>query len=542
MKRATLASAALLAAVGALAIAFRLPRLADRPMHPDEAVQAYKTVLLYETGDYHYDPQEHHGPSLYYLGLVPIRLWAGDAAATDDATLRLVPALFGAGVVLLVWLLRDGLGRPAALAAAFLAAVSPAMVFYSRYYIQEMLLVFFTLLAMAAGWRYLRTRHVGWAILAGLAVGLMHATKETCVIAYVAMAGAAGLVWLTTRGEIPAQPDAGPLVRRRDIALASAVAVLVSVALFTSFFTNASGPIDSLRSYAYLVSRGYEGGIHNHPWHYYLGTLLGTLDGEWAGWRGVAHLMTHPRLPTGPVWTEALILGLALIGAVAALSRRAVRGADSALLKFLVFYTVLATAIYSAVPYKTPWCMLSFLVGMILLAGVGAVALVRWLRRRPLQVAVGVLLLGAAVHLGWQAHRAAFRFATDSRNPYAYAQTYPGVLRVVDRLRELRAVAGGRLVVKVISDENYWPLPWYLRGEEDVGWWDVPPDDADAPVVITTGGSQAAVEAHLGDRYVQGIYGLRPGVMLVLGVRQDLWDAFLASRSETAGPGRGGTP
>ena len=33
--------------------------------------------------------------------------------------------------------------------------------------------------------------------------------------------------------------------------------------------------------------------------------------------------------------------------------------------------------VYSAIPYKTPWCLLGFLHGMILLAGVGAVVLVR---------------------------------------------------------------------------------------------------------------------------------------------------------------------
>ena len=543
MKRTTLLSALLLAALAALALAFRLPRLDARPMHPDEAVQAYKTVLLYETGDYHYDPQEHHGPSLYYLGLIPIRLLAkGDASVAGDATLRIVPALFGAGLVLLLWTLRDGLGRAASLAAALLAAVSPAMVFYSRYYIQEMLLVFFTLLTIAAGWRYVRTRRVGWALLAGLGAGLMYATKETCVIAYAAMAGALGLVWLIGRRRRAAEPAAEPLVRGRDVAGAVAVAVLVALALYTSFFTNLSGPLDSLRSYAYLVSRGHEGGVHNHPWHYYLGTLLCTVDGEWPGWRAVAHLATHPRAPVGPVWTEALILALALVGAVAAFARRGVRGADVALLRLLVFYTVLAAAIYSAIPYKTPWCMLSFLAGMILLAGVGAVALVRWARWRPLQVALAAALLAGAVHLGLEARRAAFRFAADARNPYAYAQTYPDVFRVLDRLRQLRAVAGDRLAVKIISDENYWPLPWYLRSGWNVGWWDVPPADADAPVVITTGGSLAAVEARLRGRYVQGMYGLRPGVMIIVAVRQDLWDAFMARRGSGAGASEGAGP
>ena len=50
----------LLVAVG-LALALRCPRLAQRPMHNDEGVNAMKFGELWEHGDYKYDPNEHHG-------------------------------------------------------------------------------------------------------------------------------------------------------------------------------------------------------------------------------------------------------------------------------------------------------------------------------------------------------------------------------------------------------------------------------------------------------------------------------------------------
>ena len=96
-------------------------------------------------------------------------------------------------MILLLPLVADGLGRNATLWAALFTAVSPAVVFYSRYYIHEILLVFFTFLALAAGWRYWRSRKIGWALLAGAGVGLMHATKETFLITLVAAALALGL-------------------------------------------------------------------------------------------------------------------------------------------------------------------------------------------------------------------------------------------------------------------------------------------------------------------------------------------------------------
>ena len=533
MKRSTLVSACIVVAVGLGASALRLHGLNERPMHPDESVQASKTVALYRTGEYRYDPRDHHGPTLYYLALPSILLTAGgDAVGADEATFRLVPSLFGIGLVLLVWLVRDGLGRAATVCAGVLTAVSPALVFYSRYFIQEMSLVFFTFLAIAAGWRYARSGSWGWALVAGLAVGLMHATKETCIMAFAAMLGALGLTAiLARRHRTETTAPAPPAVRGWHLAAGAGLAVLVSVLLFSSFFTNLQGPLDSVRTYGYLVSRGHEGGVHNHAWDYYLGMLACSKDGEWVGWRGLWDILVNPKARIGPVWTEALILGLALLGMIASFTRRGIATASASLLRFLAFYTLLMTIAYSSIPYKTPWCMIGVLHGMILLAGVGAVALVRWLRWRPMQIAASIVLVLGGVHLGVEAYRASFRFHSDACNPYAYAQTYTNIFKLRDRIDELAAADGGRsMVIKVISPENYWPLPWYLRAYDRVGYWDQVPASPDAPVIVASPAVQADLEAKLRDKYQQGIYGLRPGVFLVLYVKQDLWDAFMATR------------
>ena len=73
----------ILAAAGG-ALAFRLPRLADRPMHTDEAVQAAKFGELLDEGQYRYDPVEYHGPTLYYLTL-PAGWWAGGAPSETSS-------------------------------------------------------------------------------------------------------------------------------------------------------------------------------------------------------------------------------------------------------------------------------------------------------------------------------------------------------------------------------------------------------------------------------------------------------------------------
>ena len=187
--RLTAAVPIILVAAGALLL--RLPGLDRRPMHNDGANQAVKTGTLQETGTYRYDPVDHHGPTLYYAALPIARRHAGRSFAdTSETTFRLVPVIFGTLLVLLVPLIGDGLGRGAACWAALLTAVSTAMVFYSRYYIQEILLVCFTFAALGTGWRWLQTRRLAWCLSCGACVGLMFATKETAVVACVAAAAA----------------------------------------------------------------------------------------------------------------------------------------------------------------------------------------------------------------------------------------------------------------------------------------------------------------------------------------------------------------
>lgn len=386
-----------LLAILAGALALRAPQLANRPLHNDEAVNAVKVSALWQNGHYVYDPDEYHGPTLHYATL-PF-LWLSGAHTPGnlhDATLRVAPVVFGIGLLLLLPLMADGLGRPALFWAAIFTAVSPAMVFYSRYFIHEMLLVFFTALTLGASWRYAQSRSAPWALLAGAGLGLMAATKETFVLSLAAM-GLAGIV--TVWGTLPKSGRNQFLLslwNGKHATLAFGAAFVVWMVLFSSFFTNAAGLFDSVRTYLPWIDRAGGHSPHIHPWNFYLERLA------WF----------HPA--KSPVWSEALILGLAVIGAVVSL----VGQKKSPLLRFLALYTIILTAIYTVISYKTPWCLLGFFHGMIILAGVGASALVDAIRSRPLKIAAVAVLGGLTLQLSWQAWRANFVYPADPRNPY----------------------------------------------------------------------------------------------------------------------------
>ena len=521
-----------------LAALLRLPNLDRRPMHGDEAVHAVKFNELWTTGRYVYDCHDYHGPVLYYFTW-PIAWLTGAADYRDltESTFRIVPALFGVALILLILLVSDALGPKATIAAAVLTALSPAMVYYSRYYIQEMLLAFLAFAMIASGWRYACSGRFGWALAAGASAGLMHATKETCVIAWGAMMAA--LVGTRLLGQSsPSPASAGPAVSdpctsapgarwsgRAVPAVAGAVAAagVVSLLCFSCFLTNPAGSLDSLLAVNTYLGRAAGVAAHHHPWYYYLKLLA---------W-------TH--YPPAPVWSEAPILVLAVIGSVVALRPA---GRRPAFLRFLALYAFLMAVVYSAIPYKTPWCAVQFLQPLILLAGVGAAELAGAVIHTWGRAALVALLLVGAAHLGNQAYLASFRYSADGRNPYVYAHPLNDVRRLGERVERLAAAhpERRRMLVKVIAPDS-WPLPWYLRRLERVGYWETVPADPDAPVVITTAELQPQVGRHLKDTYQISHFGVRPGLVMVVCTEQRLWDAFVEnnrpgqrSAGETRGP------
>ncbi|HYA49505.1 MAG TPA: flippase activity-associated protein Agl23 [Burkholderiales bacterium] len=499
------------------ALLFRTVRLDLRPMHSDEANQAVKFGALLVRGEYRYDPRDHHGPSLYYLTLPVARaLGARSLAAVSETTLRLVPALFGTGLLLLFLLFAGGLARETIAAAAVLAAVAPSLTYYSRFYIQETILVFFLAGLIAAGWRYLRMRSGWWAAAAGLAAGMMYATKETSVILFGALAAAALADRLLRPKTAAAAPwRAGTVLLHAAIFLAAAV--VPAWLLFTSFLRNPAGLADSLAAFATYLYRAAGPGLHTQPWYHYIQTLVFAHFGR------------------GPLWSEAFIAALAIAGSIFAFAPAPGKDGHPRLVRFIVFFTGITLAAYSLIPYKTPWNALPFTLGLVLLAGNGAGLLLRTGKSLVIKAIVLAVMAPGFLNLAFQDYRANFVDYANPTNPYVYAQTSPDLLKLVKAVEGVAAVApdGQQMLIKVVAaaDET-WPLPWYLRRFERVGYWTdaaAAGDIRDAPVIIVSAGFAGAAARVLGDGYQSAFYGLRPEVVLSLFVRRDLWDAYLKS-------------
>ncbi|MCL4813610.1 MAG: TIGR03663 family protein [Vicinamibacteraceae bacterium] len=514
MTRASLGAVVTLAL--AVGVGLRVAQLDARPMHHDEANQAVKFGALLEHGEYRYDALDHHGPTLYYLALPAAWMrGARSLAALDAPTLRGVTVAFGAATILLLVLLAPAIGRTAVAAGAILMAVSPAMVFYSRMFIQESLLACFTLAFVIALGRVAMHGSPQWWLVAGLAGGLAIATKET---AGVVLPSAVMACLIARRTAGPA--GRGPASSEIRWLLGAVVLAAGTAALFFSSFLAVPGAVlEPLKGMGTYLERGLAPANHAHPWHYYLGMLgYSSSGGLW--------------------WSEGLVLVLAATGGIAAWVRPDhAKPARTFHARYLACAAGLTFAIFSALPYKTPWNVLPFYVCLIAVAGTGVSRLVGAARSPAWRVAIAAAVVLASAHLGWQAWRASITYAADPRNPYVYAQTVPDAVRMAGRIRALAAQHpdGDDMRVSVVAPpDQQWPLPWYLRTMPHVGYWIAPGQAAalEAPVVVSALAHTDALDSALGDRYVSEFYGLRPGVLLTLYVERGLWDRFMAHADE----------
>ncbi|HEY8491403.1 MAG TPA: flippase activity-associated protein Agl23 [Dehalococcoidia bacterium] len=190
--RATRLELAAYATVLLTAAILRFWDLGSRALHHDESLHAQFSWYFYQGlraaissfpdgaaghAFYHHDPMMH-GTFLFHVTAFTFLL-LGDS----DYTARVPAALFGTLLVALPFLFRHRLGRVGAVAASAMLALSPTLLYFSRFARNDIWVAAFTLAMVIAIWRYLDEGRPRWlSVLAG-ALALSFASKETTYIA-----------------------------------------------------------------------------------------------------------------------------------------------------------------------------------------------------------------------------------------------------------------------------------------------------------------------------------------------------------------------
>lgn len=489
-------------AVAVVGVFLRWNDLEARPFHADEATGAKITAYRVESGNYVFDPKHYHGPTLSGAGMVLARITGMSAwSEFEKGPLRALPALAGCLIVLAPLLGRKRYGDASMLIAALALATSPLLVYYSRMFIHEMLLGLFGVLALfqfTSGKRW-------W--LAGVWIGLMFATKASFAFSIISWGAAGGLLYLISlRGPEKAVP--AELIRRywRPTLLAGGLALVTSLAFYTNGFTRWQGAVDAVKSY--FVYDLVEG--HDKPVGYFLELLL------------------KPRELAGVWWFETPVALFAVAALVFSCLSRSMDAATRLAIRFLSLSAVFHVVIYSAIAYKTPWLMVLPWVHVCLLAGFIATAVPRG--NRAIGITVALVLSAGFASQFLQSRQATGRLASDERNPYAYVPTSNDIETLGPWLDSLDEALVERSIEPIgVVGTDYWPLPWYLRRYEKVGYWVEAPDNIPRLPVVVAIDDLTAV---LAESHVPVPKGLRNDTPMIVWVRNDFWDASLAAPSE----------
>jgi uncharacterized protein (TIGR03663 family) len=166
--------------------------LGDKPLHHDESLHAYFSMQLMHDLEnwsscfngtracYKYDPLLHGPFQFHAIALVYkiSQLLGAPDHGVNTTTVRIVAAMLGTVMVGLPYFLRNRLGTVGAWLTSFMLAVSPSIVYYSRFAREDIYQVCFTLLMVVGVACYLSTRRAKWLILAAWGFALSYATNE----------------------------------------------------------------------------------------------------------------------------------------------------------------------------------------------------------------------------------------------------------------------------------------------------------------------------------------------------------------------------
>lgn len=452
----------LLSAIFLLCVFIRVYRLNDKPMHVDEAVHAVKFGNLLENNYYRYNPIEYHGPTLNYFSLIPVWiLGEKNISEVTESTLRIVPVFAGLILLMLLLLLKN-LGKEFLLTAFILTGFSSLIIFYNRYYIQESLLVSFSYAGIILGYKFLKTNKPVFLILSAIFFAFALASKETFIITAFAIVASYFVLRFINR--------TSPHVVSVKLSLIIMFAVTFAVTallFFTSFFSNLPGAVDSLLTFTNYFTKAGSNTEHIQPFYYYF-TLVSFANID------------------GIFFSELIIVIFFVFGLFRAFRKSNAISAGIKFIKFISLMTLILIAVYSVIPYKTPWTMMSFWQGMILTAAFGFAEMKKFIPKFNWNI----LLAFITVFLFAQSYFNSIVCSSNPQNPFVYSHSGNDVKTIEQLLTKVTAVQReftNTPIYVAAAKSDYWSLPWYLRKFRKTSWNNKITDDVyKFPIVLAS--------------------------------------------------------
>jgi len=153
--------------------ALRFWDLGARSFHHDESLHAQYSYYLFNGSGYEHMPMMH-GP-FQFFGRAFFYVLFG----VSNYSARMLDAFSGTILIAMPFLLRNRLGRTGALAATGFLALSPTMLYFSRFAREDIHMAVWTLGLVICLWRYMDEGRHRWLYFTAGILALSFATKET---------------------------------------------------------------------------------------------------------------------------------------------------------------------------------------------------------------------------------------------------------------------------------------------------------------------------------------------------------------------------
>lgn len=435
-----------------ITIFLRFWQLDLKLLHHDEAIHSWFSYELLTKGTWVYDPS-YHGPFLYYVTAGMFSLF-GDS----DLVARLLPSLFGTLLIPLVYCIyRIGyINKKQTLFAALFLAVSPDMVYFSRFLRHDIFMLFFSLLLLVAILYYFEYGQTRFAIIAAIAMAGGLCCKEEMPI--IILIFASFFIYAIWRGKFKL-----PLDWKYDCILGAFLVLVIMSTMYSAFGVH----IDTLvgQNFALNTTGWYQAvehwtAMHNQqrlggPWYFYIPlyllyelpifilAIIGTLQFLC---KGVNPSLFIKRMIN---WVKYRgsgipIAELAAVSLQQLITQKPEYSKSDEFFRFCIYWMILIMAFYAVVGEKVPWLIIPQLLPMCFVA----VYKLNW--QKMVFAIIGCLFL---ILITWHV---AF-IPADINEPIVQVQNSEDLRDVMQLIDASDHV--------VVASKNYWPLPWYYRGD-----------------------------------------------------------------------------
>jgi len=254
-----------------ITIFLRFWQLDLKLLHHDEAIHSWFSFELLTKGTWVYDPS-YHGPFLYYVTAGMFSLF-GDS----DLVARILPSLFGTLLIPLVFCIyRIGyINKKQTIFAALFLAISPDMVYFSRFLRHDIFMLFFTFLLLVAILYYFEYGHTRFAFIAALAMAGGLCCKEEMPV--IILIFASFFIYEVWHGKFTLPPG-----WKYDLILGAFLVLVIMSTMYSAFgahFDTLVGQNFALNTSGWYQAVAHWVAMHNEqrlggPWYFYIPLYL----------------------------------------------------------------------------------------------------------------------------------------------------------------------------------------------------------------------------------------------------------------------------